>query len=225
MFSYKEYKKILSMFDFVDFTELTEGKAVLRHDVEYSPKRALEIAKIDAEHNIKSSFFFQVLSTCYNLFSVDNREIVYEILSMGHKIGLHVYCSFVSDYKLNDLESEILKQKNLINSVVKVDRFCLHRPKLWMLEQNDDYICDMLNAYGKSYFNYPKPKHVKYFADSMHQWKYGYPSYKNDKIQINIHPDSWSKNGENINKNFNNLVLENMDLYKEVLKREGRHFR
>lgn len=226
MFTYKEYKEILSMFDFVDFTELVEGKAVLRHDVEYSPKRALEMAKIDKKLGVKSSFFFQVTSDCYNLLSNENRDIVYEIIELGHKIGLHVYCSYVPDYKWDDLENEIIIQRELIDKVFMVDRFCFHRPKAWMLQRNHDYICGMLNAYGISFFNFPRPKDVKYFADSNHQWKYGYPSeHSYAKTHINIHPDSWSEKGEDISKNYDILVEENKNNFEESLKREARHFK
>jgi len=223
-FSYEEYKKIIKDFNFVDFYNIEKGKAVLRHDVEYSPERALAIAKIDFKSNIQSSFFFQVCSNSYNLMSNENRDIVYQILDMGHKIGLHVYCSYVADYNWNELEKEIQIQEKLINTICKVDRFCCHRPKAWMLKRTDDSICDMLNVYGKSYFNYPEPKEIKYFADSNHQWKYGYPSNNYDIVHINIHPDSWSEKGEDVDQNFKYLVLENMNLFGDTLKKEAKQF-
>ena len=224
-FSYEEYKNIIKDFDFVDFNELEKGKAILRHDVEYSPKRALAMAKIDNKLNIQSSFFFQVCSNSYNLMSNENRDIVYQILDMGHKIGLHVYCSYVADYNWNELEKEIHIQERLINTICEVDRFCCHRPKAWILKRSDDYICDMLNAYGQSFFNYPKAKEVKYFADSNHQWKYGYPFNENNKVQINIHPDSWSKKGETVDQNFASLCAENMKDFEETLRKEAKQFK
>ena len=55
-FSFKEYKTILNfikdnyqIIDYSDVTDNTNSFAIVRHDVEFSPHRALDIAKIDKD--------------------------------------------------------------------------------------------------------------------------------------------------------------------------------
>ena len=63
-FSHKEYISILkdiknnyNVLDYTDVSENTESFAIIRHDIEFSPYRALNLAKIDHDLGIKSCFF------------------------------------------------------------------------------------------------------------------------------------------------------------------------
>ena len=73
LFSFSEYNQILSGLKnrFVNFPDAINKKEfiILRHDVEFTISRALDLAKIELEHSIKSTFFFQVISDAYNPFS------------------------------------------------------------------------------------------------------------------------------------------------------------
>ena len=51
--------------------------------VEFDTHRALEMAKIENKSGIKSTYFFQVRSDAYNLASIENKEILFEIMGMG----------------------------------------------------------------------------------------------------------------------------------------------
>lgn len=56
---------------------------ILRHDIDSSPKRALTIAGIESELNIKSTFYFR--------YSIARKcpDIVKSIVSLGHEVGYH----------------------------------------------------------------------------------------------------------------------------------------
>ena len=83
---------------------------IVRHDVEFSTERALELAKIEKKDlNIRSSFFFQITNNSYNLLSYENRKIISSIQNMGHRVGLHF------NYKGKNLKSEI--KKELLKSI------------------------------------------------------------------------------------------------------------
>ena len=75
-FSFNEYKEILKIFKnkFSDYSKALVKKkfVILKHDVEFSVSRALEIAKIEYQAGVKSTFFFQVISNAYNPFSITN---------------------------------------------------------------------------------------------------------------------------------------------------------
>ena len=82
-FSYSNYRKILTknkslIFDYKEIKN-KNSFILLRHDVEFSPQRALRIAEIDHSENVSSSFLFQVRSNAYNVLSTINREIILQI--------------------------------------------------------------------------------------------------------------------------------------------------
>tara|TARA_R110002110_G_scaffold3187_5_gene16390 strand:+ start:2699 stop:3379 length:681 start_codon:yes stop_codon:yes gene_type:complete len=222
-FSYEEYKKIIDHYSICDFKEIGKEFTVLRHDVEFSPERALKLAKINEELNVQGTFFFQVFSDAYNTLSDNTKTFIYRILDLNQKIGLHVYVSTCFNWQ--GLEKEIVLQKSILKTIINVDRLSFHRPKRWMLEKKEDYICDLLNVYGPSFFELGQPNKIKYFADSNHTWKYGHPLEIHDykKIQLNLHVDSWSKEGELLNKLAHNLDKEHSDHFKKVMKQETKH--
>ena len=117
-FSYENYRKILLKFKecFYDFSDVSDKNSfvLLRHDVEFSTQRALQIAKIEYLEGVKSSFLFQVRSNAYNVLSIFNREIIKQILELGHKVGLHLYVSHIKKNDWNKLELE--KPQRLIKS-------------------------------------------------------------------------------------------------------------
>lgn len=228
-FSYKDYKKILHKYKdkFCDFANIEDMKSyvLLRHDVEFSPKRALEIARIENSEKISSSFLFQVRSNAYNVLSTINRKIINEILYLGHKVGLHFYVTDLEENNWDLLEKELTKQAEILNFAInkKIDRFSYHRPPRWVLKNREDHINELINMYGKSYFELSdSPKNIKYLADSKHCFPYGNPiaNYDYEKIQILLHPDEWSFSGVAAKENFNLLAEEHLDQLKLTFKTE-----
>jgi len=62
-FSYNEYRLLLSQIKprLVSFKkELPDSFIILRHDVEFSVNRALDLAILEAKESVQSTFFFQV---------------------------------------------------------------------------------------------------------------------------------------------------------------------
>jgi len=223
-FSYKEYIKIikfltetrdLPLVDYADITEQTKCFCILRHDVEYSPERALQLASLESDVlKIKSSYFFQIRNNAYNLFSDKNIDIVNEIASLGHKIGLHVHHGARKQKTIEDYISEDIK---LMESVLglEIDRYAHHRPtKEIFLEKAD--IPGKINAYGKKYFHFfsgvkPNKLNVIYMSDSNHCWKFGTPldvAPSEKKVYVLTHPFSWTREGYNNFDNFKLLVEE-----------------
>ena len=99
-FSYKEYVSIIeniinnyNVVDYTDVNENTKSFAIIRHDIEFSLHRALNLAKIDHTLGIKSSFFVQLRNNCYNALSKENLDILNEISKLGHHIGAHINTS------------------------------------------------------------------------------------------------------------------------------------
>ena len=229
-FSFSGYRGLLSPFieRIVDYPEATNANSfvVLRHDVEFSISRAYEIAKIDSEMGIVSTFLFQVCSDAYNLSSDHAREVVSEIASLGMKVGLHFYVSNIPVGDKDKLFLELSRQRNIFEASTGMDcdRFSFHRPPRWVLLHRADYMAGLLNLYGESFFEFSQsPTKIKYIADSLHRFKYGHPHDFIDKhkIQILLHPDEWSSENTNEEENFRMLEIEHHKFFEETLAKES----
>ncbi|WP_010283361.1 polysaccharide deacetylase family protein [Bacillus timonensis] len=240
-FSYKEYGKIISdikkhnkVIDFREVTKDTEQFCVIRHDVEFSVERAFEMAKIESELGVKSSYMFQIRNNAYNLFSSENINMVRQIKEMGHHIGLHVHLKMVEEFE--SIESYILNDVQVMEAFlnIPVDRFSYHRPPKDILKLKVR-INNLINTYDDIYFDLKEDEdnfenvRIKYFSDSMHQWKYGYPSEeeikKYKKIQLLVHPYSWTKKGYPNTENFYSLKDEKVRIFNSTIHSECNHFK
>ena len=96
-FSQRGYAHLLTRMKAADYQFVlmsdalsTHGKRIiLRHDIDFSVEYALEMACIEANLDIKASYFFMTTSDFYNIFSERNRKALRQIHEMGHEIGLH----------------------------------------------------------------------------------------------------------------------------------------
>ena len=89
--------------DFSEVNDEVHSFCVLRHDIEFSIDRALEMARIEHEDlNVHSTYTVQLRNNTYNALSQKNIEAIQEIESMGHYIGLHQHPPMMEDEVLVD---------------------------------------------------------------------------------------------------------------------------
>jgi hypothetical protein len=221
-FSYDEYKEIISLIQeylpIVDFNDVIDNNldkyCVIRHDVEYSLDRALQLAKLENELNVKSTYCIQVRNNIYNAISDKNIELVKQIHTLGHEIALHQDPpAGLDDF---GLQRYLLQDIRVLSAYydLPIKVFSYHRPKQEYLQKYFT-VGDLINTNGNKFFHYfngkgtikPEERDVTYLADSNHLWKWGDPKdvdfSKINKLQMNMHPYSWSKEGLN---NLDNTI-------------------
>ena len=239
--SYSMYRRILKdilltkkYLDYSDVNKETNEYVLLRHDVEFSVERAFDLSLIEDEFEIRSSYFFQLSNNAYNIFSKKNIDLIRDMDRRGHKIGLHFHCNGLTQRE--EIEKTILLEIGIFKEVlnIRVDRFSIHRPSEDILKMNIR-LPGIINTYDERYFTLVNdirkltPKNVKYIADSKHKWNYGEPSYstlKNAKrIQLLIHPYSWTTEGYSNLNNFQSLLLEKRNLFISIFEEETNHFK
>ena len=240
-FSYNEYKKIVDVVrnnsNIVDYKDVLNNNldkfCIFRHDVEFSIQRALDLAKIESELDLQSSYFFQLTNNCYNVVSAENLKKIREIHNLGHKIGVHTFINKERDYKniIDIISRDILTLQKYVE--VDIDRFSFHRPNLYkeVLEMNIK-IDGVINAYSDEFFTYlngsNKTPDVKYISDSQHKWNYGNPFdiefEKWDKLQLLLHEYSWTENGFDSYNNFVSLIEERNKELLYSMNNECKHF-
>tara|TARA_B100000029_G_scaffold508829_1_gene596621 strand:- start:2940 stop:3671 length:732 start_codon:yes stop_codon:yes gene_type:complete len=221
MFSYNEYRNIITLIknnlpivDFSEVTEKTEKFCVLRHDIEFSIDRAYELAKVENELGVTSTYTVQIRNNTYNALSEKNIELVRKIKDLGHHIGLHQNPPLMDVDKLKTYVSTDIQMLEYYYGFY-IDRFAFHRPKKEYLKQYIQ-IEGKINCYDKKFFHYfeerPDKLDVIYLSDSNHIWKFGHPyehDFSNiDKLQILTHPFSWTEKGGDNYGNFLSLIKE-----------------
>lgn len=233
MFSYNEYLGLLIPFKdyLMEYDEAlnAESFAISRHDVEFDTTRAQELAEFEFSAGIKSTYFFQACSDAYNIASIENRKILGQIESLGHKIGLHLYVSHFDTYDELAFTSELRYQASILEPLISghVEVFSVHRPRDWFLKIREDYIGSMINAYGPSFFEYTsEPTQIKYFADSTHCWNYGKPCIleKFKRYQILTHPDEWYSQSNSIVENYHLTYKAHCKKFNATLMSENKRF-
>ena len=95
-FTYKSFAELIALlrgsgYSFANFTnhDNVNKPVILRHDIDLSLGKALELARIEHENNVSATYFVLLSTDFYNIFSIKSNEILVKILGLNHEIGLH----------------------------------------------------------------------------------------------------------------------------------------
>jgi len=196
---------------FIDIFDDSKYKLILRHDVDVSLKRALEMAQIEKKYDISATYMvianYQAITEwpLYNVKDRTSKDILKNLIDLGHEIGLHYVLDDKEqcyDYKNSEIKQNILSTRKLLEDSIKkpVKTLSFHRPKSKQYE-GPLIDCGMINAYSKKLMckreNLSKSK-VLYHSDSGGIWKYGEPlpfliEPTKPLLQLLIHPIWWGE--------------------------------
>ena len=176
-----------------------EKVIIIRHDVDQSLETSLKMAEIENRYGIKSTYFIWLTSPFYNIFEKSYSKIIYKIIGLGHKIGLHFDESSYDIKKVRDLNNYINLESTIIENYfnIKLSVVSMHKPSKWILE-NDLELNYYINTYSKEYID-----EFKYISDSRMEWREEcicntIQNNKYDKIHLLIHPFSWDFEGKTL---------------------------
>ncbi|MBQ7557369.1 MAG: hypothetical protein IJT00_04830 [Lachnospiraceae bacterium] len=239
MFSYDDYRKMLEAIKETGLAcsyreALTRDSwIIMRHDVEFSVERAWELSKVERSMDFTSYFFFQWTNNSYNILSRRNMDMVKDMHERGERIGLHFALNGLTD--IETIRKQIIKEAGILSEMFgfKVDAFSIHRPSPDVLKANLHFD-SLINAYQDDFFTFTenaKPDSVlpvKYLSDANHIWRYGYPDREtlnsHKKIQILIHPFSWTRKGYDNYDNYRSLVREKYSVMIDSIDSECKDF-
>ncbi len=187
-------------FEFVDFftVNLAEEKRkqiLLRHDIDYSMPLAYEMAEIDAEYKIKSTFALLLASPLYNPFTSNNIKLINEINQLGHNIVLHHYV----EQEQNEWEISVSIIREM--QVMKIYFPYIQNVFVWHnLPPNKLYsdivVPDMVNAYSTNYV-----EKMHYISDSVlrnRPEKFIDALDKHQLLYMLLHPIVWISEKDNM---------------------------
>lgn len=202
-FLYSNYKRMLKEINDQKYKIMLYNEAhneekicILRHDIDFDIKKACEMAQIEYDMGIKSTYFVLVSTDFYNVFSKESSELLAKIMELGHEIGLHFdeqrYLIETIDDIKKFVEYEIQILSNALNK--KVEVISMHRPSQMFLENEVDFE-EVINSYSSYFF-----KEMKYVSDSRMNWREDVfkviNSNSHDKLHILTHPFWYSDNIE-----------------------------
>ena len=172
-----------------------ENICFLRHDIDFSPKNALEIARLEAEESVVSTFTVLLTSQYYSPFNKNTKDLLKKIKNYGHEIGLHFDPSFYNIKAEKDLDHYIVKEAKILCDLLdlKVKMFSFHQTNNFSMSCRSMTYGNLINAYSNFFHD-----DVEYTSDSNGYWRFRtweeLLSEEHKIIQILTHPVWWQSN-------------------------------
>ena len=93
-FTETSYERILDLasarYQFLDYGESEpEPFLIWRHDIDYSPQRAMTMARLEAARGLRCVYHVLLSGRYYNVLEPEVGAILREIVTLGHSLGLH----------------------------------------------------------------------------------------------------------------------------------------
>ncbi len=124
---------------------------LLRHDVDFSPAWAVDLAHLNVEHEARGTFFLQLRSPLYNLHAFETLEAVEALRAAEQWIGFHVTLpegELAPKERAELVERDFETARRLVPDLQPV--FAWHNPSLLMSDEGlDQEIPGFVNAYGR----------------------------------------------------------------------------
>ncbi len=227
-FTYDHFRFILSAalengYHFTGFGELPDARTgerrlcLLRHDCDNDLVAAAQLARIEADLDVRSTYFVMLRSALYNLMSPLNAALVREILALGHWLGLHfdehAYTNQPTEMipELVDRERRWLSEE--FGRSVAVVSF--HQPTSRVLEGQIKLGC--VSTYDPT-----DMAGFHYLSDSNLNFAQGCPSRlfrqrSHQHVQMLLHPEWWDDVPGSILEKWNRMLARNFDLMQQSL--------
>lgn len=228
-FTIDNYKKQLELaiengFQFISFTDdyQVERKEIIwRHDVEFSPDIALQMAKIENLLGISTTYFFQIHSEFYNILERYFSNILQEIKSLGHHIGLHFDSHYYNVQTEEELDRFIKQDKEYFEKVfdLNIEVFSFHNTTPFTLSCEKRHYANLINVYS----DYYKEKY-NYCADSTGYWRYEIledvlKDTNVKHLQVLVHDAMWSEEVLSPRQRVRKSIQDNAERIKEQYDR------
>lgn len=196
-FTYDTYADLLTElrargYEFTTYgTSVEEGQVLLRHDVDWSPRRAVRMAELEAEHDVTATYFFLLSSPFYNLLHEETRAALDRIVSLGHDVELHfsTHQYWSSEPADDELVAAVDREREILSSILEdpIETVSFHIPPDWVLQRSYD---GFVSTYEERFFT-----SIAYRGDSNQRWRRSPPFAEGvpDQLQILVHPGLWAE--------------------------------
>lgn len=194
-YAYDWYRGLLEQFSEAGYSfhrfddGVPDEGILLRHDVDWSPETALEMARIESELGVSGTYFVLPTSAFYNPLAAETRAALAEIADLGHDIGLHFdsHAYFETEPDSEALAHHVRRDRTMFQDRFETvaDTIAFHNPPEWVLGRCFE---GFDHTYEPRFFN-----RIDYRADSLGRWREEPPldSGFADPMQLLVHPGLW----------------------------------
>ena len=176
-------------------TDCDSPHVLWRHDIDISAHRALRLAKIEAEHNVRTTYFFLLGSEFYNCHEPGVRNIIRQIVGLGHDLGLHFDFGNYDVSCIESLEHYVAFEKGILAELAGAEPVAIsyHNPTTNLsLSFDQPYLSGLVNTYGK-----PVRETYQYVSDSNGYWRFQrlvdvLEEREHDRLHVLTHPAWWT---------------------------------
>lgn len=232
-FTQDNYRRLLQLakqhYTFLSYDNLptTEKILLLRHDLDFSVHAACRLARIEAEEGIKSTYFLLLHSEFYNLLEKEVSDCVREIMSYGHRIGLHFDPTYYGIEDEDQLIKHLQFEKTIIENLFSqpINAFSFHITSPFTARCEQWQYADMINVYAH-YF-----KQIGYCSDSNGYWRHQrledvLRAGQHKQLQVLIHPEYWpikvSSPRERVMRCIEGRAQKTQQWYQAILAKHNR---
>ncbi len=129
-FTINTYKKLLMAlqaagYSFSTFDAYCKGEnhdkvIILRHDVDLLPYNSLRFAQIQAEFNIKGSYYFRAVPESWD------ESVIKDIAKLGHEVGYHYENMDTAKGNVQVAKQDFEEHLEALRQLVDVQTICMH---------------------------------------------------------------------------------------------------
>jgi len=181
-FTFRAYEELLaagqrSGYEFLTVREYLQGPlperfVVVRHDVDRKPENARDMARLEAEHGIASTYYVRTIPKTFD------PGLLEELASLSHEVGYHYEDLDRADGDREAAMESFASELARTRSVVPVDTVCMHGNPLTPHDNRDiwgddpERTFDEFDLLGEAYLSMDFTD-VTYFSDTGRTWRDG----------------------------------------------------
>ena len=165
---------------------------ILRHDIDFCPSAALEMAEIEATHGVSATYFILMSTSLYNILSAEHCTFPRKLISLGHRIGLHYDVAALETVGAASAWEVFRLQLDLLGALSgsRPRVISMHNPSAGGIDPFAGS-GEFINAYDARF-----TKDIVYLSDSCGAWRdeawdFLQGATLPDRLQLLIHPIFW----------------------------------
>jgi hypothetical protein len=204
---------------------------LLRHDVDFSPTRALAVARLEAEMDIRSTYAVLLTGEYYNPLEAETRALFLEIAALGHEIGLHFDAGWHGIADEAALAPALDWEVGILSRILDgrpINMFAFHNTTPFTMGCLERRYSGLWNAYAGVLRTA-----TEYTSDSNGYWIHrrwaDLLEAAPERIHLLTHPDSWVEKeaspAERICSEIEERSRANWNRYATLLAVNGRENR
>ena len=202
---------------FSDGVGETRKTIILRHDVDFSLKHAVELAELEASMGISSTYYILASSIYYSLNDAVTRAQLKRLIELGHEIGLHWQLETKHGCEVSAIQ-DIRKQKTNLEQIAQINikTVSQHQPT-----QNKTFNLSALSIFDA--YDFGLIPEFEYVSDSSMQWRMQTPLKlleKHKSIYFLSHPIWWVSKGEDAATKLKNTLSKAPSVKQSEIKNE-----